>query len=107
MDPARALELIKLLMQVAWSDLALSSKEIAVVLEAAKRWGVPENEAIDLVTAIADRRSLPAPNLALLGAVKDEAMEMAKQVVGADGVVRADEEEILAEIEGLLSESEE
>jgi len=103
MDPARALELIKMLMQVAWADLALSSKEIAVVLAAAKRWGVPEPEAIDLVTAIADRRSLPAPDLGMLREVKDEALACAKEVVGADGVVRPDEKEILEEMEKLLS----
>jgi uncharacterized tellurite resistance protein B-like protein len=103
MDAAVASELLKLLLQVAWSDLTLSSQEIVVVLEAAKRWGVPEKEAIDLVGALADRRALPAPDLGVLRAHREEVREKVMEIAAADGFVVADEEEMLAEIERLLA----
>lgn len=103
MDSAVGLEVVKLLLQVAWSDLELSSKEIAVLLEVAQKWGVPEKEAFELVGAIADRRALPAPNLGLLRQHRDRALELVDEMAKADGIVVPHEEEMMAEIDGLLS----
>jgi hypothetical protein len=102
MDAAVALEVLKLLLQVAWSDPPLSSREIAVVLDTAKRWGVVEKDAIELIGAIADRRALAPPDLGLLRVHRDGVMEKVKEIAGADGVVVEDEEEMMAEIGRLL-----
>ncbi len=101
-DPRLEMELIKLLMQVAWADGVVDEQESVRVFDHAKRLKLQPN-ALDLLwQCLQGKRKLPAPDLGFLRQHADVACDLAEGLVHADGQVTEEEVEVLAQIESML-----
>ena len=96
------IELLKLLLHVAWSDDELSPEEIRALLAAAQRWSVPLAELQRLERGLASGEPLPAPNMGLLRARPQEVLDAARALIESDAQVLFAEEEMFAQIRELL-----
>jgi uncharacterized tellurite resistance protein B-like protein len=96
------LEIIKLLLQVAFADDDLDPSEAAMIIDLAKRWQLPEADITSLAQVVTKRERLPPPNLAVLKARKAEVVQLARTLQYADGSVAPDEKDMIAQIEELL-----
>lgn len=97
------IEVLKLMLQLAWSDGQIDVREVGTLLGAARSWGVPEPEVAALQKALERDDSPPAPDLALLRDRPDEVFEAAHALVASDDRLRASEMEILEELRVILS----
>lgn len=96
------IELLKLLLHVAWSDDELSPEEIRSLLGAAQRWSVPLVELQRLERGLLSGEPLPAPNLGLLRSHPQEVLDAARSLIESDAQVLPAEEDMLAQIRELL-----
>ncbi len=95
-------ELMKLLIQVVWADDEVAPEERRVLLGLAQRLCLSA-EQVQLVEAcLAGGHALPAPNMTILRARRDEVIEAAEQLVLADTEIAEDEHRVLAELSALL-----
>jgi uncharacterized tellurite resistance protein B-like protein len=101
-DPRLEMELIKLLMQVAWADGSVGEQEAVRVFDHARRMQL-QPRALDLLwECLQGKRKLPAPDLGLLRQHAEVACDLAEELVHADGEVTEEEVEVLAQIESML-----
>ena len=98
-----AVELLKLMVQLAWADHEVVPDESIFILDIAERVGASEFDMELFRQCLRDEAALPAPDLALLRHHKDAAMEAARQVISIDGRIARDEREMLAQLEELLT----
>ncbi|HYO71125.1 MAG TPA: TerB family tellurite resistance protein [Archangium sp.] len=96
------IELLKLLLHVAWSDDELKPSEAHALIGAARRWKVPLPELQRLERCLELGEPLPAPNLGLLRQHPDEVLATARTLIGSDAEVHLSEEEMLGQIRELL-----
>ncbi|MCY1082928.1 tellurite resistance TerB family protein [Archangium lansingense] len=96
------IELLKLLLHVAWSDDELKSSEAQALIGAAQRWKVPLPELQRLERCLETGEPLPAPNLGLLRQRADEVLATVRTLIASDSEVHFSEEEMLAQIRELL-----
>ncbi|MGZ3461326.1 MAG: tellurite resistance TerB family protein [Archangium sp.] len=96
------IEVLKLMLQLAWSDGQIDVQEVGTLLGSARSWGVPETEVAALKKALEGRASPPAPDLALLRDRPDEVFEAARALIASDGRLRAAETEMLGELRVIL-----
>jgi tellurite resistance protein len=96
------IEVLKLLLQLAWSDDAIAPQEVNFILGAARTWGVPEKDVADLKRYLEEYESVPAPDLALLRGRPSEVMEAACALIATDGRIHASEKAMLAELRIIL-----
>jgi len=96
------IEVLKLMLQLAWSDDQLDVHEVGTILGSARSWGVPESELTALKKALDGERKPPAPNLALLRGRPDEVMEAARAIILSDGKLKTAEKEMLEELRIIL-----
>jgi tellurite resistance protein len=96
------IEVVKLLLQVAWSDDELDPRERAHVLEVAKRWDIPDEQVQVLMYRLDQGQPLPSPNLGLLKKQPEQALSAARSLMLADGKFAKDEADMLAQIKQLL-----
>ncbi|PTL81561.1 TerB family tellurite resistance protein [Vitiosangium sp. GDMCC 1.1324] len=99
------IEVLKLMLQLAWSDGQIDQQEVGTILGAARSWGVPELEVATLKKALEGTATPPAPDLALLRDRADEVFEAARALIACDGQLRAAETEMLEELRIILSPS--
>lgn len=97
------IELLKLMLQVAWSDGQVATREAGVILGAARSWGVPEAEVTALRRAMQSQNAPPAPDLAVLRERADEALEAMRAVIVSDGRLERSEKEMLEELRVILT----
>ncbi len=97
------IEVLKLMLQLAWSDGRIDLRERGTLLGAARSWGVPEREVAALKKALEGNGPPPAPDLALLRDRPDEVLEAARALIVSDGELRAPEWEMLEELRVILS----
>lgn len=97
------IEVLKLMLQLAWSDDRIDVQEVGTILGAARSWGVPEPEVAALKKALEGGVSLPAPDLGLLRGRADEVLEAARALIASDGKLQAAEQEMLEELRLILS----
>ena len=97
------IEVLKLMLQLAWSDGRVDVREAGVILGAARSWGVPESEVTALKRAMEGRNTPLAPDLALLKGRADEALEAVRAVIASDGRLAPAEKEMLEELRIILS----
>jgi len=95
-------EVLKLLLQVAWADDEVAERERALILGAARSWGVQEKTIASLMERLDTGEPLPSPNLSLLKTRPDEALEAARALVAADGKVTEEEKEMLEQIRQMI-----
>jgi uncharacterized tellurite resistance protein B-like protein len=96
------LEILKLLMQMAWADHDLSDDEVAHVIEVARNGGLGDKAVGILEERLRGDDKLPPPDLGFLRKHREAALAAAEQVIHADSHVSDDEEHLLAEIRELL-----
>ena len=97
-----ALELVKLLVQVAWADHDVAPAEAEALVSYARRSGLKEAELSSLQAMLTGRAPLAPPNLGLLKARRTEVLRAVKGLLLSDLEVAEEEEEILNQIASLL-----
>lgn len=95
-------EVLKLMLQLAWSDGRIDVQEVGTILGAARSWGVPEPEVAALKKALDGSARPPAPDLGLLRGRPDEVFEAARAIIASDGRLQAAEVEMLEELRVIL-----
>ncbi len=96
------IEVLKLMLQLAWSDGQLDVQEVGTILGSARSWGVPESEVAALKKLLDSNGTPPAPDLALLRGRSDEVFEAARALIASDGKLQAGEKEMLEELRVIL-----
>jgi uncharacterized tellurite resistance protein B-like protein len=94
-----ALEVIKLLLQVAYADDEVAPEEETLLVRHAVRAGFPEDQ---LLACLSGELPLPPPNLGLLKERRIEVLRAVKGMLESDSHVAPEEDAILAQISGLL-----
>ena len=95
-------EVLKVMLQLAWSDERIDVQEVGTLLGVARSWGVPEPEVAALKKALEGRAPPPAPDLELLRGRADEVLEAARALIASDGRLAASEMELLEELRVIL-----
>lgn len=98
-----ALELVKLLLQVAWADDDVAPAEAEALLGFARRSGSSDDELGELAAMLSGRAPLAPPNLGLLKARRTDVLRAVKQLLLADLELAEEEEYLLVQISALLS----
>lgn len=99
---AFALELVKLLIQVAWADHEVAPAEAETLLAFARKSGIDDGELSGLSAMLSGRAPLAPPNLGLLRQRRTEVLRAVKELLLSDLSVAEEEEDILSQIAALL-----
>jgi hypothetical protein len=101
--PDLNLEILKLLLQVAWADDVVDDDEIQPLMSMAREQAVPEEELRRLADCLRGSSPLPPPNFGYLREHKDVALLAAERYLGAGDSERVrDSEAVMATIRELL-----
>ena len=99
-DQETGLELIKLLLQVAWADDVVSDAERSSLLATAER--VAGADGLALLDAVFSLKApLPPPNMGLLARHRGEVLKEVARLGAVDGLHK-DELDLVATIGGML-----
>ncbi|WNG14163.1 TerB family tellurite resistance protein [Cystobacter fuscus] len=98
------IEVLKLMIQLAWSDGRLDARESGLIQGVARSWNVPELEFAALKKLLAHGGTPPAPDLALLRDRPDEVFEAVRALIASDGQLRAEEKELIEELRVILGQ---
>jgi uncharacterized tellurite resistance protein B-like protein len=98
------IEVIKLLLQVAWVDREITNAERMIVLGLGRSWSVPEAELHSLMDRFkaGGGSTLPEPDLEVLRTRPDDVMEAARAMCVADGKLAEGEKVMLERISSRL-----
>jgi uncharacterized tellurite resistance protein B-like protein len=98
-----ALELVKLLVQVAWADGDVAPAEAEALLAFGRRSGLAEEDLQALASMLTGRSPLAPPNLGLLKERRTDVLRAVKELLLSDLEIADEEEEVLEQIAALLS----
>lgn len=98
------LEMLKLLLQVAWADHEMQPEEATVLRQIARRYKLSDDELAQFERYLDGSEPLPAPNLGVLRPRKQEVLIAVQTLLLSDLQVVAEERELLAELEELLAD---
>lgn len=97
-----ALELVKLLVQVAWADHDVAPAEAEALLAFGRRSGLAEEELQGLSDMLRGRAPLVPPNLGVLKERRTEVLRAVKELLLSDLEIADEEEAVLEQIAALL-----
>ncbi len=97
------LEVLKLLLQIAWGDGQVDPAEARMILGLGRSWSVPEAELVELEHRLQTGKGLPPPSLSVLRSRKQDVLEAARALANTDGHLGDDEKTLLEEVEALLA----
>jgi uncharacterized tellurite resistance protein B-like protein len=97
------LEVLKLLLQVAWVDGSVDQAEANMVLGLGRSWTVPELALQKLMESIKAGKRPAEPDFTLLKPHADEVLQAARALVLADGKVQTQEVELLKKVQAALN----
>jgi len=97
------LEVLKLLLHVAWVDGAVDQHEANMLLGLGRSWTVPEAALQKLLESIESGRKPSEPDYGLLKTRPDEVLQAARALVLSDGVVHPEETALLKKVQLALS----
>jgi uncharacterized tellurite resistance protein B-like protein len=97
------IEVVKLLLQMAWSDDELDPNEREQIRQAAVKWGVPPEDLRVLMERLDQGEPLPVPNLRLLRKKPEAAIAAARRLMLTDGKIAQGEADMLAQIKEMLT----
>ena len=83
------IEVVKLLLQMAWSDDELDPEEREQIRGSAIKWGVPPADLRILLERLDEGEPLPSPNLKMLRKKPEVAIAAARRLMLADGKIGA------------------
>ena len=92
------IELLKLLLQMAWADRDLAPAERQFILGLGRSWSVPEGALHKLMGLLEEGAPLPEPDLEVLRTRPDDVMEAVRALSVADGKLAAGEKGLLDRI---------
>jgi tellurite resistance protein len=98
-------EVIKLLLQVAWSDRQLSHAEQLVVFGLGRSWNVPEKELQSLLEKLKAGGPLPEPDIEVLRTRPDDVMVAVRALAVSDGKFADSEKDMIERIKSKLGVS--
>ena len=98
-------EVIKLLLQVAWSDRQLTHSEQLVVFGLGRSWSVPERELQALLEKLKAGGPLPEPDIEVLRTRPDDVMEAVRALAVSDGKFADSEKDMIERIKAKLGVS--
>jgi hypothetical protein len=96
-------EMIKLLLQVAWADEDITGAEADTLLGRAREMGLTEPQLEELGTYVRGEAPLPAPNLGLLKKRRTDVMREIRKLLQRGDGVSDEESDVLDEIAMLLN----
>ena len=96
------IEVLKLLLQVAWADHEVQPEEAQTIRDIARQYRLDDEQLSQLEGYLSGEAALPAPNLGILRERRQEVILAVQTLLLSDLQVVAEEREILAEIEELL-----
>lgn len=96
------LEVLKLLLHVAWVDGAVDQAEANMLLGLGRSWSVPEVALQKLLEAVKAGRRPAEPDWELLRSRSDETLQAARALVLADGRVQKEEIALLKNVQAAL-----
>ena len=99
------IETLKLLVQIAWANKHLSSKEANYILDLARQVEAKDEELHYLRNTLADAGHLPAPNLELLRGHYADVMQSIDQLIHIDNLIVDDERAVRDAIALALADS--
>jgi uncharacterized tellurite resistance protein B-like protein len=99
------IEVIKLLLQMAWSDRQLTHSEQLVVFGLGRSWSVPEKELQSLLEKLKAGGALPEPDLEVLRTRPDEVLEAVRALAASDGNFAEAEKDMIERIKQRLGAS--
>jgi len=94
------LEILALLLQIAWADLSVEAAESTHILEKARGAGLDEETVGRLDKCLAGEATLPPPDIGYLRQHKDEALAALSLFIGSEG--DEDTRALLSQITELL-----
>ena len=97
------LEVLKLLLNVAWVDGEVDQQEAQMVMGLGRSWGVPEMSLRALMDDLKVGKKPGEPDWVLLKTRADDAITAARALVLADGKVKPEESALLKKVVALLS----
>jgi uncharacterized tellurite resistance protein B-like protein len=97
------LEVLKLLVHVAWVDGGVDQHESQLLLSLGRSWTVPEAALQRLLDDVKEGKKPPEPDWGLLKTRADDAVMAARTLVLADGKVHGEESALLKKIVASLS----
>jgi hypothetical protein len=95
--------LLRLLLHVAWSDEEVDPVEARLLLGAARRWNIPEEEFQRIETCLAQGQPIPVPDMGLLRSRGPEVLRVVRALIESDKKVLPSELEMMGEIRSLLN----
>src|SRR5262245_4059707 len=96
------LEVVKLLLKVAWADHEVDAREKQLILGVARSWSVPEPELKQLMARLEQGQPLPEPDVEVLKKRADDVMTAARALVLTDGKVKLEESTLLEQLAATL-----
>ncbi|MBL8918369.1 MAG: TerB family tellurite resistance protein [Myxococcaceae bacterium] len=96
------LEVLKLLLHVAWVDGAVDQTEANMLLGLGRSWTVPEQALQKLLEAVKAGRRPSEPDWDLLRQRSDDVLQAARALVLADGKVEKGEIALLKNVQAAL-----
>lgn len=96
------IELLKLLLHVAWSDEEIDPREAHALIGAARQWKLPQEELERLERCIDQGEPMPPPNLGLLRQRPDDVLATVRTLIALDTNVHLSEKEMISQIRELL-----
>jgi uncharacterized tellurite resistance protein B-like protein len=95
-------ELIKLLLKVAWADHRVVRAEKELIRDLCKKLGMPAEEIAQVEKWLPDENGVPAPNIDVLKPNKAAVIAAMRTMVMADNRIAPEEAALMAEIETAL-----
>ncbi len=96
------IEVIKLLLQLAWVDRDVTHAERLVIRGLGRSWSVPETELNSLMESLKAGGALPEPDLEVLRTRPDDVLEAARALCVSDGKLAEGEKALLERITARL-----
>jgi hypothetical protein len=96
------LEVIRLLLQVAWADDEVAPEEAVLLVEYGRRSGLTEAELDELRACLSGQAPLAPPNLGALRGHRVAVLRTVKALLRSDLRIAPEEDAILSQISDLL-----
>jgi hypothetical protein len=91
------LEILGLLLQVAWADGEISAAESDLILRRARAANLGDEHVARIEACLRGEATLPPPDLGFLRAHRDAAMAAVRKLIGSDDELADEEQSTLAE----------
>jgi hypothetical protein len=102
MDDRLNLEILGLLLQVAWADDEISAGEAELILRRARSANLGDEHVARIEACLRGEATLPPPDIGYLRAHRAEALAAVHKLIGIDDDIADEEHSTLAQIRELL-----